>query len=46
MACNPLQVQLEQFKEAERLAKTKQAAGRVINQDDKLVKEEVKDSGS
>jgi hypothetical protein len=46
MACNPLQVQLDKLKEAERLAKTKQAADRVIHKDNNLVKTDGRDSGN
>ena len=46
MACNPLQVQLDKLKEAERLAKTKRAEDRVIHKDDNLVKNDVRDSGN
>jgi hypothetical protein len=46
MACNPLQVQLNKLKEAERLAKTKRAEDRVIHKDDNLVKNDVRDSGN
>ena len=44
MACNPLQVQLDKLKEAERLAKNKQTADRVIDKDDNLVKNNGRDS--
>ena len=44
MACNPLQVQLDKLKKAERLAKNKQAADRVIDKDDNLVKNNGRDS--
>ena len=46
MACNPLQVQLDKLKEAERLAKNKQAEGRVSHKDDNLVKNDGRDSGN
>ncbi len=44
MACNPLQVQLDKLKEAERLAKNKQTEDRVIHKDGNLVKTDGRDS--